>query len=340
MDSCFKFESLVNKKNILFAVLNWGLGHATRSWELINNLVNEGHKVILASDGVAKEFLTEEFPDLVVCEIPSYNAKYSHKGNIFPAIKNGLKTQLAVKKEQRWLQQFLKRQAIDLIISDNRYGIYCSDIKSIIITHQLNIKVPFFGNLINAQNHFWLSRFNEIWVPDNNGKLSGELSQPIPKKIAGKVKEIGWLSRFKNIEKSSEDIILAIVSGPEPQKTILTTKLTSILSKLDYDSILYTGSPGKQKNEKVGRLIIKNHDSTSDFSKNIKRAKVVIGRSGYSSIMDYFVMHKNMILIPTPGQYEQLYLARNLNINKKVTLIKQEDVNFDSLKKELIKYGV
>ena len=47
-----------------------------------------------------------------------------------------------------------------------------------------------------------------------------------------------------------------------------------------------------------------------------------------------------MILIPTPGQYEQLYLALYLNINKKVTLIKQEDVNFDSLKKELIKYGV
>ena len=221
MDSCFKFESLVNKKNILFAVLNWGLGHATRSWELINNLVNEGHEVILASDGVAKEFLTEEFPSLLVCEIPSYNAQYSDKGSVFPMLKNGLKTQLAVKKEQRWLQQFLKQQEIDLIISDNRYGIYCSGIKSIIITHQLNIKVPFFEHLVNVQNHLWLSRFNEIWVPDNNGELSGDLSRPIPEKIARKVKEIGWLSRFKNTGKSTENIILAIVSGPEPQKTIL-----------------------------------------------------------------------------------------------------------------------
>ena len=95
-----------------------------------------------------------------------------------------------------------------------------------------------------------------------------------------------------------------------------------------------------QKTEKVGRLTIKNHDSTAEFSKNIKRAKLVIGRSGYSSIMDYYVLQKNMVLIPTPGQFEQFYLAQHLNLNKKVTLINQEDLNFKSLTSAIDKYGI
>lgn len=331
---------MVNKKKILFAVLNWGLGHATRSWELIHDFIQKGHEVILASDGAAKDFLEIEFPNIVMHKIPPYQAEYGLKGGVLPMLKNGLKTQIAVKKEHLWLKHFLRNNPVELIISDNRYGFYASNVKSVIITHQLTIKVPFGSKLVNTQNHAWLSRFNEIWVPDNKGELSGDLSRPIPRKLEEKVKEIGWLSRFKTLQEDSEDILMAVVSGPEPQKTILTKKLKSILQKLDYESLLYTGTPGVQKTEKVGRLTIKNHDSTTEFSKNIRRAKLVIGRSGYSSIMDYHVLKKNMVLIPTPGQYEQSYLAQHLNLSKKVTLINQEDLNFNSLKRALREYGI
>lgn len=324
-----------NKKKILFAVLNWGLGHATRSWELINNLLNEGNEVILASDGVAKEFLMKEFPQLKMFEVPSYNIQYGEKGNILPLIKNGLNTQIAVKREQVWLKRFLKKQKVDLIISDNRYGMYCSEIKSIIITHQLNIKVPILENVVNAQNHFWLNRFHEIWVPDHENTLSGELSQPIPSKLMNKVKEIGWISRFKKSDTASEELILAIVSGPEPQKTILIEKLVPILKNLDHKVILYTGNPNENKEEIHGLLTIKSHDSTPEFIKNIQKAKVIIGRPGYSSIMDYWVLQKKMILIPTPGQFEQLYLAKHLFVNHNVTYTQQSLLSFATLRRLL-----
>tara|TARA_B100000767_G_C19663225_1_gene491954 strand:- start:52 stop:1065 length:1014 start_codon:yes stop_codon:yes gene_type:complete len=322
----------LKKKRILFAILNWGLGHATRSWELIHKYINEGHQITLASDGVAKDFLKLEFPYLKLEELPSYNAVYGERGSLFEMIKNGFKTQLAVKDEKVWLEEYLKKNECDLIISDNRYGIYDDSIKSIIITHQLNIKSPLASKLVNKQNHSWLNNFNEIWVPDSCSELSGELSSPIPSNIKTKVKEIGWLSRFKGLNTSDfGETILAVVSGPEPQKSILAQKLEQILLDLDLKSTLYTGDPKKQEQQLKGKLTIKSHSLSNEFAQDLLNAKVVIGRSGYSSLMDYKIAGKKMVLIPTPGQDEQNYLGDYLKSDFRVRLIPQEKLTSLSL---------
>ena len=331
---------MLEKKKILFAVLNWGLGHATRSWELIHKLSEEGNEVILASDGVAKIFLEQEFPELKVYGLPSYNIQYGKRSSIFAMLKNGVKTQIAVRKEKVWLREFLKKNKIDQIISDNRYGIYSGSIHSIIVTHQINIKTLFGSILVNAQNHKWLNNFNEIWVPDINSELSGELSTPIPKKLASKVKQIGWLSRFKQYKNNttSNELIVAIVSGPEPQKSILAETLKKILSQLNTKSVLYLGSPEVDKREKIGNLIIKPHASTAEFGEDLAAAKVVVSRSGYSSLMDYKILNKKMLLIPTPGQDEQIYLGKHLSVNSGVTLISQKNLNFVNFKSAVIDF--
>ena len=328
---------MLEKKKILFAVLNWGLGHATRSWELIRKFSEDGNEIVLASDGVAKTFLAKEFPDLKIYTLPTYNIRYSKRNSFFTMLKNGFKTQIAVRKEKSWLKEFLKENKIDQIISDNRYGLYAKSVKSIIISHQINIKAPFGLKLINAQNHRWLNNFDEIWIPDINNELSGELSKPIPNKLANKVKEIGWLSRFKQHKKINKgQTILAIVSGPEPQKSILGDTLKSFLSKLDQKSILYLGSPDIYKREEIGNLTIKGHASTIEFAQDLSDAKIVIGRSGYSSLMDYKILNKKMILVPTPGQDEQIYLGKYLSFNPDVTLILQKDLNFANFKSAII----
>lgn len=324
------------KKKILFAVLNWGLGHATRSWELINQYINTGHEVILASDGLALEFLKIEFPQLSTLKLPSYNAQYGKGTGVFQMLKNGWKTQVAVRKEHQLIQGFLQNNKVDLIISDNRYGIYDRKIKSVIITHQLNIKAPFGEKIVNAQNHKWLNNFDEIWVPDTNGELSGELSKPIPKSLETKVKEIGWLSRFEKEDPlSNPDKIVAIASGPEPQRSILIKSLKEILQQLNTSAVLYTGDPSNIKREVLGCLTIKSHASNDEFLKDLKSAKFVIGRSGYSSIMDYNRLGKRMILIPTPGQDEQIYLGNYLSVNPEVTVISQKELTFAKLKEAI-----
>lgn len=324
---------MIEKKKILFAVLNWGLGHATRSWEIIRELTEKGDEVVLASDGEANFFLQKEFPELEIHSIPSYNIKYGENNTILSMILNGVKIQSAVRNEKKWLKQFLKENKINQIISDNRYGIYDASIPSVIITHQINIKAPFASWFVNFQNRVWLTKFHEIWIPDINGELSGELSKPIPNSLLSKVKEIGWLSRFKQNKKSvQKKIILAIVSGPEPQKTILSAKLKSILAQLEEESILYMGCPGINQNQKIGNLTVKGHALTNEFAQDLANAKVVVGRSGYSSLMDYKILNKKMILIPTPGQDEQVYLGKYLKDNSKVTLISQKDLNLTNLK--------
>tara|TARA_Y100000766_G_scaffold285411_1_gene308690 strand:- start:1430 stop:2425 length:996 start_codon:yes stop_codon:yes gene_type:complete len=328
---------LLEKKKILFAVLNWGLGHATRSWELIRELTEKGYEVVLASDGEANFFLQKEFPELENHSIPSYNIKYGKNNTILSMLLNGVKIQSAVRNEKKWLKQFLKENKINQIISDNRYGIFDASIPSVIITHQINIKAPFASRFVNFQNRLWLNKFHEIWIPDVNGELSGDLSKPIPNSLLSKVKEIGWLSRFKQNKKAvQKQIILAIVSGPEPQKTILSARLKSLLAQLEEESILYMGCPGINQNQEIGNLTVKGHASTNEFAQDLANAKIVIGRSGYSSLMDYKILNKKMILIPTPGQDEQVYLGKYLSVNSEVTLISQKDLNFTNLKSAII----
>ena len=233
--------------------------------------------------------------------------------------------------------KFAKNE-FDLIVSDNRYGLFSDSVKSIIITHQLNIKVPFGSKAVNWQNHKWLNRFAEVWVPDTNAELSGELTHPIPYGINKPVKEIGLLSRFKNLNqtKGQEIDVLAIVSGPEPQKTVLVKKLQQIFEESHYKTVLYTGDVKLRKTIKRGNLTIKSHAETNEFYKDLLTAKVVIGRSGYSSLMDYSVMKKSFITIPTPGQDEQLYLAKMLS-KKGIPVLLQSEVSKEKVDKAIQK---
>lgn len=322
-------------KKILFAVLNWGLGHATRSAELIERL-EQNNTITIASDGAAYKFLKQKFPKLQHVKIPGYDITYSKTPNPFNLFLSALKTQKAVKKEHQWLKRYLTQNATDLIISDNRYGVFSAKIESVIITHQLNIQVPFLSGLVNKQNYAWLNRFNEIWVPDEQHALSGALSFPVPKSLGNKVKEIGWLSRFNNFPSPSLTgaHILAIVSGPEPQKTILFDLLVKKLKNSNESAVIYTGNIDTESTQKIGNLTIKNHTNDQALFEDICKAKLIISRPGYSSLMDYKKVDKPLLLIPTPGQTEQEYLGTFLNKAPKTTTIQQKELayfNIDSL---------
>lgn len=316
-----------NGKNILFAVLNWGLGHATRSADLIQQLT-ENNEVSIASDGDALKYLREKFPDLPAFETIGYNIKYSTSPSGFNLLINGLKTQKAVSSENKWLNNHLKSHNYDIIISDNRYGFYAPNMRSIVITHQIQIKVPFGERMVNRKNHLWLNNFNEIWIPDFNHQLSGTLSRPFPKLLKGKIKEIGWLSRFKHFREiqSAESHIVAVVSGPEPQKSILFNNLKNILEQLNHPSILYSGTIKNVPPTQHGLLTVKHHNSDLELWEDLNKAKLIISRPGYTSLMDYQLIKKPLLLIPTPGQTEQEYLGKYLKSKPHINTIQQKDL--------------
>ena len=232
-------------KTILIAPLNWGLGHATRCIPIINALLQKKHTVILASDGVALALLKKEFPALNAETLPSYQITYPENGNFVIQMAKLVPGILkAIKQERLALEKLVEKHQIDIVISDNRYGMYHTSVKSIYVTHQIKVAAPFGEDLLAKLQQKFLKHFDEIWIPDVEGaiNLSGKLghNSNVPKNAL----YIGALSRFKSNFKSvnqvaeQDEYVIAVISGPEPQRSVFEKMLVEQLSKLAMPSVI------------------------------------------------------------------------------------------------------
>lgn len=319
-----------SKKKILVAPLDWGLGHATRCIPIIQELLNAGYEVIIAAEGKIKILLLREFPYLLFLPLKGYRIKYGKtKAAVFFKIFFQVpKIIRAIRQEHDWLQKIVKDYDIDLVLSDNRYGLYHSSVPCILITHQLNIQTPFFSRLLQRLNYQYINRFTECWIPDDAARpgLAGALSHPLnPPSLP--LRYLGPLSRFNgNGKPQSQKHLLLILSGPEPQRTILEEKLIAQVSSYSFPVLLIRGLPGEEADLKIGaHVTVVNHLTAHQLEEAMLHASMIISRSGYSSIMDIITLKKKSILIPTPGQTEQEYLAAHLHQNGLAYAVLQKD---------------
>jgi uncharacterized protein (TIGR00661 family) len=327
---------MAKPKNILVAPLNWGLGHATRCIPIINELLLNGFTPILASDGNALALLKKEFPNLEHVTLPSYNIKYAKKGMFFK-LKLALnlpKLIIAVQEEKRLVNKLVEEKNLIGIISDNRFGVYHKSIPSIYITHQLNVLSGVTTKLSSKIHQYIIKKFDECWVPDfnRNTNFSGQLSQVFDSNY--NLKYIGTLSRFKRKSNPITYDYLIILSGPEPQRTLLEYKLLSEL-KHTTKKILFIKGIVEHQQQKITtkNITYYNYMTSSELEHAINSSDMVIARSGYTTIMDLAKMNKKAFFIPTPGQFEQLYLAKRLQTYKYAPYCKQDDFSIEKLKK-------
>lgn len=275
---------------------------------MIKRFLDEGHEVIIGADKNPLLFLKQEFPQLKTLTILGYEIEYDEKGSALKLFYESVKFYNFIKKEKQFIDEFLLENEIDMIVSDNRYGLYSDKIESIIITHQLYPKAPIGEKLVHQKIEKLLCNFNEVWIPDYEGEnnLSGDLSHLKPFKHPHKF--IGHLSRFEkpNKEYEIEYDVCAIISGPEPQRTIFEKLIFDQIEKHQLKAVVVRGLPGDNSKNKEGFF---NHLPTDELREYILQSKLVVCRAGYSSIMDLAVLGKKAILIPTPGQTEQEYLA-------------------------------
>ncbi len=307
----------IKDKTVLFCVLNWGLGHASRSISIIRNLECNNCTVIIASDGVALSLLKSEFPDNIFYELPSYGIKYL----ISPLIGTLIslpKLFSSLIKENRLVSKIITNESIDLIISDNRYGTYSAVCDSYLITHQLN---PFFfvrpkivQDLLKYLFSVSLSNFSLILIPDDSKlDLTGVLSKN--NYINTSIKSIGILSRFPKQNNSIEGkrkSILIILSGPEPSRTNFEKYLFSEMDSLDFTITFVLGRKIERNEIFKPKFIVKGIVTSLELFSLCRSSNLIVSRSGYSSIMDYLSMEVDAILIPTPGLPEQEYLAERM----------------------------
>lgn len=314
---------------ILVCPLDWGIGHATRCVPIIRQLLYENHEVIIAADGRALDFLKSYFPELKFVRFPGFRVTYPSGSNM--VLKMALQSPAILSnifREHRRLKKIIRDYGIDVVISDNRFGLWSKKAYSVYMTHQLMIKAPVKINRtepILYRIHRWIiKQYDECWVPDLPGEknLSGDLGHKQPLPINGFY--IGILSRFSEdggrlnppVTSSAPDL-LVLLSGPEPQRTMLEKLILKQLEDFrDLDVVILQGLPGKpEMRSPLPRVTVINHLEDEKFSELVMNAGVIICRPGYSTIMDLVVLGRSAILVPTPGQTEQEYLACYLSSN-------------------------
>jgi len=324
-------------KNVLIAPLNWGLGHASRCIPIIRQQIALGNRVVIASDGDSLALLRKEFPNIESEELPSYNISYPNKGSqlIWHLFKLSTQIMKAIKDENILLDYLVEKYKLDLIISDNRFGMYHKGVFSVYITHQTNIQAGKVSNIANKFHRYYMSRFNELWIPDYEGEssLGGKLSVYTGGQVA---KYIGILSRFKFDESvKEEDKVLVVLSGPEPQRSFLEEKVLSEIENIDEKITMVLGKVEPiQKKRKIGNATIYNFLTSDDLEREMRESSFVVSRSGYSTIMDLKALKKKAFFIPTPGQDEQLYLAKYLKSKKICNYVCQDKFSL----KEIINF--
>lgn len=324
------------QKKVLVAPLDWGLGHATRCIPIINELLSLKVDVLIAGDGDSASLLRKEFPDTPFLKLKGYRIRYSKRKSFLPLklLIQFPKLIFSIYREHQWLKKIVTKYNLDGIISDNRLGLYSKKIPGIYITHQLLIKTGnAFTEKILQRIHYWfMKKYNECWVPDyENFSLAGDLSNPL--NLPDEVKYIGSVSRFERLEKVVKEYkLLILISGPEPQRTLLENILFDEIKNFNNKFLFIRGLPGNEEKEVLqyesGEII--NHLSGSRLSEAIQKSEIVISRSGYTTIMDLIKLKQKAILIPTPGQTEQEYLAEYLMEKKMFYMVKQN--NFSLLK--------
>ncbi len=325
------------RKTILVAPLYWGLGHATRCIPIILSLKKQGFKVLLASDGAALLFLQKEFPEFESIELPSYNIRYPKTGRLFKwkMISQLPRIYKTMEAEKNIIQKMVNEGRIDGIISDGRLGIRNSQIPCVFVTHQLNVltgSTTFLSSLLHQK---LIKKFDACWVPDIPHEIlnfSGMLGH-----LAKETFPISYIGALTRMEKKTLPItidILVLLSGPEPQRTILEKKLKKELKESDKRILIIRGvMEAKQQWKEIKNIKIVNFMQTQELEKTINQSEVVISRSGYSTIMDLAVFEKKVFFIPTPGQYEQEYLAKRLKNSGLVPSCSQDHFTLSELNK-------
>lgn len=318
-----KIISDITNKKILVAPLDWGLGHAARSVPLIKVLCSK-NDVIIACGPSAYGFLQKELPDLEIIKIDDWRIRYpKHKINFFTILgwipvmlRNSI-------HEHRFVKRIIRSRGIDCIVSDNRYGLLYKGLECYIITHQVYPKMPRgFGFLENFGGWMfkkYLSRFNKVLIPDfeRGDNLSGSLAadRDLPPE---KFVRIGILSRFNYSQAGTPAFhqipVLVLMSGQENQRTVLENKIIAALDGLELN-VLFVRGVGESRPtiNNTKNITFRNLLSGNELRDALMAAELIICRAGYSTLCDVVALKKRAVIIPTPGQTEQEYLAERLD---------------------------
>lgn len=309
-----------NAPKVFYAVLNMGLGHASRSLPVIREFRKRGWQVLVGSNGRALEFLKLELPGVTFLDTPAYDLQYVSNGFLLPRLVAQFPRLLKkINDETRFCKQVVARHSPDLIISDHCYGMYHPAVRSYFLSHQIYFEMPrglqMFAALGGHFNFRYHQDYQAVIIPDlpeeGGGLVSGRLGR-----IPGNKDHYFYTGLLSSIEKSTRrpDIdVLVSISGPEPQRTIFEQIVLRQIAGVPGKKVVLLGkSESLQTRRRDPSLQVRSHATRDEIQKLFNRARLIVSRPGYSTLMELAELGKPALLVPTPGQTEQVYLARRM----------------------------
>lgn len=319
-----------DQKRIIVAPLDWGLGHATRDVPVIHHLMEAGHEVILVADGRPYDFLSQRFPDLKIIRCPGYDITYPKSDQFMVHMaRSGSRIAKALREEKKAAERIAEETGAEVIISDNRLNFRSKRTKNIFITHQLKVKAGLLTIAASALHAKFYSKFDEVWIPDVEGRnnISGDLAYQW--RVRKNYRYVGPQTRFSLVKTRTSGEgkkLLFMLSGPEPQRTILEELVLAALKENPVPALILRGQPGQpHDSEPVAGVRMLNHLDDESLAAAISDSYAVVSRGGYSTLCDLVAARKKLICIPTPGQTEQEYLCKYLAGKKMMVMFSQEE---------------
>lgn len=332
---------MLNGARILVAPLDWGLGHATRCVPIIQRLLARNAMPIIGADAGPLALLRAEFPQLEFVRLPGVEVRYSKTSNQlwsmarqFPAMVR------SVQAERAAFDRIRHDVRLDAVISDQRFGVRCAELPSVLITHQVFPFTPLAQRALRKLNLRHMNRFDRCWIMDEAQPpgLAGELSHGDA--LTPNARYIGVVSRMSSAKQgvARSYTIAAVISGPEPQRTLLEQRLLDALHALPGDHLLVRGQPQHPRDEQRGNVRMRSHMSGTELANAMHGAELVVSRSGYTTLMDLAAIGRSALIIPTPGQAEQEYLGRLHARTGRFIVQEQEAIDLGSALLQMRRY--
>lgn len=308
-------------KKILVSPLSWGLGHATRDLPIIRRFLADGHDVTILSSGRCLELLRQEVPQCRFITLEDYPTPYTRSRWFILKFARFIPRMLAaIRRERRAAREIIEREKFDLVFSDNRFGVRHPDVPSFFLSHQLRFAAPWFlwpfqllGEFFNRTHH---RKFKRVIVPDvadEDRNLSGILAHHLHWPKRSRYYYAGILSSTQRMDVEQDVDLLISISGPEPQRTEFENVVMSQLGALTgmQRVVIALGKPEVTGVEHPAPNVeVHGFLNRARQQEMMNRARLIVSRSGYTTVMEIAELGKKALFIPTPGQTEQVYLSK------------------------------
>ncbi len=268
---------------------------------------------MIGADKGPLALLRNAFPELPHVRIPGVEVRYAKGHSQGWAMAKQFPAMLRSVREEHHLFLDLRRSLqLDAVISDQRFGIRADGLPSVIITHQVFPFTPIAQGLLRRFNLHQIRPFDRCWIPDDAQApgLAGELSHGAM--LPANARYIGPVSRMDPVHAiapSTPYRVVCVISGPEPQRTLLEQELMEQLQRIDGDHLLVLGRPDPPLDEVVGNVRRLGHLGGDALTGALLQAELIVSRTGYTTLMDLERIGRNALVVPTPGQEEQEYLG-------------------------------